>query len=445
MPRILVALTLGAILLSALSSQWCRINGWGQPGVYHYGCYSDVTALWTLRGFHEFPHAPFVPAEEFTQTAEPGFEYPILTSLVAVALAWVTHKLSLPGGEGAPTAAYWAGRDSLLLWDITFLVSALLWIALVLITMKSAGRRPWDAVIVAVSPAIIFGIGINWDIWPAVALAGAVLAYQRGRLVWAGVLVGVGVSFKVYPLFLLGAVLVLMLRGLWKRDTDVSPLHFVRLLAATALTWLVINGPAMLLNFEAWRLFYDFSAERGAGNSSLWHLWILLGDTFGPVDSLWTWGSELFAPAPGEDGGAEMISFLSLTLFALSCAGVLILGLLAKNPPRMVQLLLLIVAAFMIFNKVYSPQFMLWLVPLIALAAPRIRDVIIWHAVQVLHFWAIWMHLAQRGDNYMDRHSMDPDLMAIAIVAVHLSTAYIAAQVVWDILRPERDVVRTSP
>src|SRR5699024_1149714 len=111
---------------------------------------------------------------------------------------------------------------------------------------------------------------------------------------------------------------------------------------------------------------------------------------------VWHVWSVLFEPGPS----AETVSLWSLLLFAAACAAVLLIGMTTPQPPRMVQLLFLIVAAFMLVNKVYSPQFMIWLVPLMVLAAPRLRDIIIWHGFQLLHFWAVWMYLAAIVGDY---------------------------------------------
>ena len=56
--------------------------------------------------------------------------------------------------------------------------------------------------------------------------------------------------------------------------------------------------------------------------------------------------------------------------------GVLVIGLLRAPPttPRLAQLGFLIVAGFLLVNKVYSPQYVLWLLPLAVLARPRWRD-----------------------------------------------------------------------
>ena len=93
------------------------------------------------------------------------------------------------------------------------------------------------------------------------------------------------------------------------------------------------------------------------------------------------------------DLDAAAINALALGLFVASCAGIAYLGLRAPVAPRLSQLVFLIVASFILFNKVYSPQFVVWLVPLAALAWPKWKDFLVWQLFEVLHFWAIWMYL----------------------------------------------------
>ena len=425
-PRILVAMTVAMILLSALSMQWCRVNGWAGDGMNLHGCYSDVAALYPARELDQNPWAPF--------SGEHWFEYPVLTGLVAVVAALITHGLD------ALSVGYWGARTELLHWDISFLFTAVVWIVLVLTVMRTAGRdagpsarhRPWDAAIVALSPAILFGAGINWDLWATASLALAVLLHVRGRHLGAGVMVGVGVSFKIFPLFLLGAVLVLALRHELSRrgmlggraSSGRIGLREFGLTAAGAVgSWLLINLPAMLASWDSWQQFYSFSAGRGAGNSSIWHVWLL---------------------ADGQGLSADQVSFWSFTLFLMSCLSVLALGLFAPEEPRVAQLLLLIVAAFMVFNKVYSPQFMIWLVPLIALARPRWRDALIWQAFQVLHFWAIWMYFLGQQPEAVPQHTVGEGVFILAVIAQFAATGYLMLQVVLDVWRPGRDVLRAG-
>lgn len=110
-------------------------------------------------------------------------------------------------------------------------------------------------------------------------------------------------------------------------------------------------------------------------------------------------------------------------------------------PPRFAQLAFLLVAAFILVNKVYSPQYVLWLIPLAALARPRWRDFLIWQAGEVVYFLGIWFYLAYTTSG--DKHQGLPlEGYQVAIAAHLLCTLYLCAVVVRDILLPERDVVR---
>ena len=90
---------------------------------------------------------------------------------------------------------------------------------------------------------------------------------------------------------------------------------------------------------------------------------------------------------------ASTINGWSWALFGLWCIGVLVLGLRAPETPRLAQLGFLVVAGFLLVNKVYSPQYALWLLPLAALARPRWRDQLIWQSGEVLYFAAVWWYL----------------------------------------------------
>ena len=75
--------------------------------------------------------------------------------------------------------------------------------------------------------------------------------------------------------------------------------------------------------------------------------------------------------SPGQAPAA--INGLSLALFLAACLAICAVALGAPRRPRLAQLCLLIVVAFLLTNKVYSPQYSLWLVPLAVLAVPRWR------------------------------------------------------------------------
>lgn len=399
--RVLLVMVLIAGLLAVFSKTFCRLHGWGVDQVYTGMCYSDWTALYGARGFASDPFAPF------TGSAGTPFEYPVLLSVVASLTSLLVPR-SLP-----------AGGQTLAYFDInTFFVVAL-WAVVVIAVAKSAGRRPWDAAIVAASPAMILAATINWDMWAVALLTLGLLALGREHPWLAGALIGLGAAVKLYPFLVLGALLVLALRtGRWGA--------FGRVLGGSVIAWAAVNLPFALVQPKLWATFYTFSGQRGAGNSSLWQAWDL----------------SVGAAIPSLVLSSTTITVLGFGLFAASCVGILALGLLAPRPPRVASLAFLVVAAFVLFGKVYSPQFVLWLIPLAALAYPRWRALLTWQAVEVAHFAGIWMFLFM-GTGRANPVGHFPTWLFVVLVLGHMvALAWVCALVIRSILRPETDPVR---
>jgi uncharacterized membrane protein len=87
------------------------------------------------------------------------------------------------------------------------------------------------------------------------------------------------------------------------------------------------------------------------------------------------------------------INSWSWLFFGAWCAVVLALGMLARRTPTLAELGLLIVTGFLLVNKVYSPQYVLWLLPLAVLARPRWRDQLLWQGAELFYFAAVWWYL----------------------------------------------------
>jgi uncharacterized membrane protein len=101
----------------------------------------------------------------------------------------------------------------------------------------------------------------------------------------------------------------------------------------------------------------------------------------------------------------------------------------------------LVVAAFLMTNKVYSPQYMLWLLPLLVLARPRWRDWLIFSAGELIYFVAIWWHLGgllTPGNNAADR------VYWLAVLTRLAAQGYLVIMVVRDVLDPAADPVRAD-
>jgi uncharacterized membrane protein len=415
--RVVLAVTALTFVLGMVQKTPCVRDNWVDSQL-RYGamCYSDVPYLYSGRGFA----AGFAPYTDNGGRYQ-AMEYPVVIGYFAYLSAKVTQTLGSPpdltarqqlsSSEifGAPGVGKETGRY--------FKVTAVLLAPFVLLTAWFLSgvhrRRPWDAMLFAASPALALSGLINWDLLAVTAVAGALWAWSRDRPVLTGLMVGLGTATKLYPLFLLGALLVVCIRRGRLRA-------FAAAAGAAALAWLVVNVPVMAHGFEQWKVFWTFNDDRGADLGSLWLVWQQGGHTVTP----------------------GFINTVSLVLFAAVCAGVLALGLSVRRTPRVAQLAYLIVVGFLLVNKVYSPQYVLWLLPLAVLARPRWRDVLIWTAGEVLYFAGVWLYL---GGWTASASAGVPDRFYwYAILARVAGEVYLAVMVLRDVVSPSHDPVRVD-
>jgi uncharacterized membrane protein len=408
--RVVLAAFTVVFALGLVQKYPCGETHWSSESVrYSKMCYSDVPYLYTDRGFAE-QHWPY--ADSFGRY--PAMEYPVLIAY----FAWGASKVTalMPSGpsaavrEATPVANLWGlpGMDREV--NTYFLVTALLLfgcgLGAVFFLAGASPGRPWDAMAFALSPTLLLAGLVNWDLLAVLFTAGALWAWARGRPLLAGVMVGLGVATKLYPLFLLGAFLV---ECLWSERRGRRRLGQWAVAAAGAGgAWLLVNLPALLDGASAWKYFWTFNQQRGADLGSLW----------------------LVADQLGIHSDAQRINAVSGVLFGAACVAILVLGLRAPQRPRAAQVAFLVVGAFLLVNKVYSPQYVLWLLPLAVLARPRWRDLLIWQACEVVYFAAVWIYLG----GWLAPSSGDtPTAYQLAIVVRVLGELYLMGLVVRDL------------
>lgn len=397
--RVIALIALGMFALGMVQKLPCYNGGWffGAGGQYVSACYSDIPHLYTGRGFAQGA----IPYQESIVQFSGGMEYleyPVLTGLFMQVAAWLT-----PGGDGMEAQqAYWLVNSGMLMACTAVLIVCV---------ARTHRRRPWDALLVALAPAFALTATINWDLLVVALTAAAMLMWSRSRPLAFGVLLGLATAAKLYPVLLLGPLLLLCWRaGRWR--------EFWTATAATAAAWLVTNGPVMLFAWEGWSKFYTFSQERPVDFGSIWL--IISQRTGNPLENANTYGT---------------------VLMLLGCAAIALLAFTAPRRPRFAQLALLVVALFILTNKVYSPQYVLWLIPLAALARPRWRDFLIWQACEVVYFLGIWYYLLYTSGND-NNHGLTQEAYQVTIAAHLIGTLYLCGMVIRDVLRPEHDAVR---
>jgi uncharacterized membrane protein len=131
---------------------------------------------------------------------------------------------------------------------------------------------------------------------------------------------------------------------------------------------------------------------------------------------------------------------VSWVLIAAGLIGVVFLAVRAPRRPRLAQLVFLTLAVFLIFNKVWSQQFVLWLLPFAVLARPRWGAFAAWQAAEVAYFAAFYGRLMnESGKNVF------PEWVFVLASTLRLVTLVVlVVLVVREVLRPELDLVRQT-
>ena len=405
-----------------------RVANWENQRAYYEFCYSDTVPLYTaeLLSQGKFPYkSSWLEADENGQprqtydgvTAVRYMEYPVLTGVyqyVSMALAKtysaLTRAVTWPVLSGV--------AEVVMFFNIAALGLALGWLVTVWATAMLAGRRIWDAALVAGSPLLIFQIFTNFDALATAFAMGAMLAWARRRPVLAGVLIGLGVAAKLYPILLLLPIVVLALRS--GRLVEAG-----KTVASALAAWLVVNLPIMVLFPQGWSEFFRLNSRRGEDMDSLYNV----------IGSFTGW------PGFDRDLGfwepPVILNSVVAVLFATCCAAIAYVALTAPQRPRVAQLAFLVVAAFLLTNKVWSPQFSLWLVPLAVLALPHRRILLAWMTIDAL-VWVPRMLFIYGEQN----KGLPEQALTTTVLLRDLAVIGLCVLVIRQIYRPGTDLVR---
>ncbi|HUZ38410.1 MAG TPA: glycosyltransferase 87 family protein [Streptosporangiaceae bacterium] len=399
------ALVMASLVGSALgfaNKAACRGGDWNvYLKQFQAHCYTDIYPLYFGEG---------LSAGKVPYTGHP-VEYPVLIGGAMQLVAWLVRPITDP---------YVRGRE---FFDVTVLLLVLFSLAGTLATAYLAGRsRRWTALLVALAPALILAAFINWDLVAMGLVALAMAAWAARRQVLAGVLLGLAVATKFYPLVFFGPLLLLCLRAGRMRAFAVTT-------ASAAAAWLAVNLPVALAAPTGWLRFYKLSETRVADWGSIWYFF---------ETERWPFLSAL------RQGS---LNAFSLAVFAAGCVIIGVIILAAPRRPRLPQVFFLVLAVFLLANKVWSPQYVIWLVPLVVLARPRLWAYAFWQLAEVGYFFAIWAYLITlfvSGPVPAADGGISAGVYFAALLARFGTVALLCVLVTTDILRPERDVVRAD-
>lgn len=375
-------------------------------------CYSDVPVVWQNSGLAT--GAPPLGLD--------GQSWPPLTALF-VGLA--QHLAGLFGAHVGPGVTGQQVVDGASVFQLV--AAVLLFCCLVATSLcvlllgrdssrtlaaTAAGRlRSWDALYVAACPAVLAAGLVGWDLFAVALATAALLAWALDRRIASGVLFGLAIGAGTWPVLVLVAVLLVAARA--RRLDATGPVA-----ASAAAVVLALAGLAAATTGSPWPGVASTWLQREADLGSVWFIAV-----------------QLHVPL-----SAPVLSALVAGLFALWCCRVAWLVRDAPRRPRVAQVAFLLVAGWLLVNKGYAPQQVLWLVPLVPLARPRFADWATWVAAELVYWAAVWGHLG----GMLTPGGGSPDVVYWAATAFRaLVLLWLTQQVAHDMRHPWDDPVRT--
>ena len=364
--RILVVLAILAALLSVAKFSHCANTGWATPDQYVHACYSDLPALFEARGLstNEWPFA----------SDDNSVEYPVVTAMVMYATSFAANS---------PVSYF----------NINIFFLILLFIATVIVVRKI---RPEFAYLVPVAPAMIASLFINWDLWAIASMMIAIYWFDRKQYLASSVLLGISISTKFLPIFLLIPIVFIF----WR---DAKMKEAIKYVAITIGIWCALNLPFAVTTPTGWWRFYKLNLDRGPDWGSFWLALQQLGINL------------------------TNLNYLSVLLLLIALTTIAILLFELKYTPSLASVAFFVIASVMLASKVYSPQYVLWLTPLAVIALTNSKDLHafwLWQTTEIIYHIAIWQHLAQVTDA---KFGLGPTPFAILTLLRIAGTIYLMA------------------
>lgn len=225
---------------------------------------------------------------------------------------------------------------------------------------------PARVLLVAVSPLLLGNVMLSrFDLWVAALTVGALAALLRERRTTSAVAFGAAIATKLFPAVIAPVALV----WVWRRNGRRAALVWLAVVAAVcAVVFLPFAAvaPGGLEHSFTSQLDRPLQIE-SLGGAVL----IAVHHAFGTRLHVFTTMSQNLS-GPGAHLAAVLSSVLQIAALLVAWAAY------ARGPQtreRLVRYAAAAVVAFVAFDKVLSPQYMVWLIPLVPLVRSRLAQV----------------------------------------------------------------------
>ena len=308
-----------------------------------FGQFSDIRGFY---GMHFYDGQHLWPFSEKTLLGDTKVQHPVEYPALTGLIMWLLSFLVSP----SQTAVFDYYRITAAFQIVLLAISAYL-------IFKLAGKKYGFYFILA--PAVLYSLNRNWDIWAIAAMLLAIYLFEKKRFQLSAILLAVSIATKFFPIVLMLPIMIIFLRNKQIK-------LFIRYALTTAIAWTVINLPFVLINYEGWAYFYKFSAERGLGSASFFEITniILPSITF------------------------SSIHFYILNTLALVAVTTYFVRL--KSVPTLAATSFFVMFGFILFNKQYSMQYVIWLSALAVLTFSYLKRE---HKELLIYVYILWQSL----------------------------------------------------
>jgi glycosyl transferase family 87 len=253
--------------------------------------------------------------------------------------------------------------------------------------VEAGAMRTWAGLLaIGVSPLLLGSLfDTRFDLWPTLLAVGALAASVRQRSLISGVLLGLGFAAKLWPAVLLPIAVAHLWRRRGPRGAAVVVAAFVAVAAACFL-------PFAILAPDGLRAMFADQLDRPLQVESLGAAVLMAAQHLG-MRPLVTIGSHGGQALSGH--GAGLAAGLSTALEITTVLAIWILFARRRGADGESTLLAAAaaVSALVAFDKVLSPQYLVWLVPFILLvrgAVGVVAGALLFLALGLTQTWFPW-------------------------------------------------------
>lgn len=244
--------------------------------------------------------------------------------------------------------------------------ATLVLVAVLLVRLGASAVRLWTAVLlVALSPIALGPISLNtYDAWPALLTVAALAILLAGSAVLALALLGLAFAAKVYPLVLVPPALVFVWRTAGRERALRAAAAFAGVVALAVVPFLVLAPHGLAESFRA-------QAARALQVESLGASLLAAADRLELYSATVVHQTGHAISYDLEGSLPEGLAAASSALQGLAVLLVVWLYWKGRDDPlRLAVSFAASVAGFLAFTRFFSPQYLIWLVPFVALLEP---------------------------------------------------------------------------